>query len=160
MKIMKITDVLTAEHAAFARLFDLVERALVACRTVGEVRMLAGLVEGLLHHHGAAEEHLVYSVLDHVLEEKGDLNRMHQDHKEIDMQLHQLATDPDLARARQRLKAALAACREHFRSEEDGVFPLIHRVLRSETLTELGETYLRQNSVARHSAARSLSDAA
>ena len=55
---MKITDVLVAEHAAFARVFDLVERALAACGTVAEVRMLAGLVEGLLHHHGAAEENL------------------------------------------------------------------------------------------------------
>ena len=96
---MKITDVLVAEHVAFGRLFDHMERALTGCGTVAEVRMLAGLVEGLLQHHGATEEHLVYSVLDHVLEERGELDRLHQDHREIDMQLQQMAADKDLPAA-------------------------------------------------------------
>lgn len=140
--MMKITDVLLAEHATFTRMFDHVERALSNCRTAAEVRLLGSIVEGLLHHHGATEEHLVYSVLDHALEERGELTRMHQDHREIDLQLQRMAAEEDVEAARSRLRAALLASREHFRNEEAAVFPLIHRVLRPETLNELGQCYL------------------
>jgi hypothetical protein len=145
VRMIKITDVLMAEHATFVRVFDHVERALSTCRTVGEVHLLGSVVEGLLQHHGETEEHLVYSVLDHALEERGELTRMHHDHHEIDGHLQRIAAERSLDAARERLKAALLASREHFRNEEAAVFPLIGRVLRPETLTELGRSYLERS---------------
>jgi len=136
-----ITDALVTEHRVFLTVFDQVERALPKLDTLAEAKLLGTLVEDLLHGHADAETNLAYAALDHVLEEKGQLDRMNQDHDEIDARLKQVQTARDLAEGRRLLKAALKASREHFRHEEETVFPLIERVLRRETLLSLGEAW-------------------
>lgn len=135
---MKITEALIVEHTVFTTLFDQIERVLPELTALAEVKLLAALVEGLLHRHGGKEDSLAYLALDHVLEEQGELTRLHHDHQEIDARLEQVRAASDLEAARQLLKAALLASREHFRREERTAFPLIERKLQSETLTELG----------------------
>ena len=137
--MMNITEVLTTEHAVFLTVFDQIERALPKLKRLEEAKMLAGLVEALLQDHGDAETNLAFVALDHALDQKGQLNRLHQDHDEIDDRLRRVKTVTKLPDARRLLKAALLASRQHFRREERTIFPLIEKMLQKETLAELGK---------------------
>jgi len=132
------------EHAIFGTVFDQIERVLPGLNSVPEIRVLASVVEGLLAGHAETETNLAYAALDHVLAEKGKLDRLHRDHKEIDDNFKRVHNAGSLAEAQLLLKKALAASRDHFRYEERVVFPLLERVLASETLGDLGEAALRQ----------------
>jgi hemerythrin-like domain-containing protein len=144
MRIMKITEALTAEHTIFLGVFDQIERALPSLVTPAEVMTMAGVVQGLLEGHAKAETELAYLVLDHVLEHNGELKRMHQDHQEIDDRLRKVHEAKTCAEARRLLKAAILASREHFRGEEKSVFPFLEKTLQGETLAELGKAWLRR----------------
>jgi hemerythrin-like domain-containing protein len=148
MRVMKITEALVAEHNTFLTVFDHIERVLPSLATQTEVRTMASIVEGLLESHAKTETSMAYLALDHVLEQNGELKRMHQDHREIDDRLRNVHTANTCAEARRLLKAALLASREHFQLEERNVFPLLEKVLQRETLLELGQTWL-QRSTAR-----------
>jgi len=132
------------EHAIFCAVFDQIERVLPGLKSVPEVKALATVVEGLLAGHAETEADLAYAALDHVLAEKGELDRLHHDHKEIDNNFKRLHSVGGLAEAQMLLKKALAASREHFRYEERVVFPLLERVLPDEILSGLGEASLRK----------------
>jgi hemerythrin-like domain-containing protein len=137
--MVNITEVLTTEHAVFLTVFDQIERALPKLKRLEEAKMLAGLVEALLQDHGDAETNLAFVALDHALDQKGQLNRLHQDHDEIDDRLRRVKTVTKLPDARRLLKAALLASRQHFRREERTIFPLIEKMLQKETLAGLGK---------------------
>ena len=133
-----ITETLIAEHGVFTDLFTHIEGLLPDLKTLAEVRLLATLVERLLQSHAEAEGNLAYLALDHVLEDKGHIDRLHQDHQEIDASLARAQTSPSLEEARRLLRTAIAASREHFRREERSVFPLLEQALEAETLAALG----------------------
>jgi hemerythrin-like domain-containing protein len=139
---MKITELLTAEHTIYLGVFDQIERVLPSLTTPSEVRTMASIVEGMLEGHAARESNLAYSALDHVLAEKGHLERMHQDHHEIDGRLKQVQTANTCAEGRRLLKTALGVSREHFRLEEQVVFPMLEKLLQPQTLLELGRTWI------------------
>ena len=141
---MKITEALVAEHTIFLNVFDQIERVLPSLTTPIEVRTMASIVEGLLEGHAKTETNLAYLALDHVMENKGELKRMHQDHAEIDDRLRKVHSASSCAQARRLLKSAIAASREHFRAEERSVFPLLERTLQEETLTELGRDWMQR----------------
>lgn len=141
---MRITEALVAEHVIFRGVFDQIERVLPSLTTPGEVRTMASVVQGMLERHADAEANLAYLALDHVLEDKGHLDRMHEDHHEIDSRLKQAQSAKTCAEGRRLLKAALSSGREHFRLEERALFPLLDRVLQKETLDELGNAWLRR----------------
>jgi hemerythrin-like domain-containing protein len=144
MRNMKITEALTAEHSIFLSVFDQIERVLPSLATPAEVRTMASIVQGLLEGHAKTETDLAYLALDHVLEHNGELKRMHQEHHEIDDRLRKVHTAGTCAEARRLLKAAILASREHFRSEECSVFPLLEKSLREETLSDLGKTWMQR----------------
>ena len=144
MLSMKITEALVAEHTIFLSVFDQIERVLPNLTTPAEVAAMASLVEGLLTGHAKTETNLAYLALDHVLQDKGELKRMHQDHHEIDDRLRKVHTAKTCAEARRLLKAAILSSREHFRAEEQKVFPFLEKTLMEATLTELGENWLRR----------------
>jgi hemerythrin-like domain-containing protein len=147
MRVMKITEALVAEHNTFLTVFDQIEHILPSLTTQKEVSTMASLVEGVLESHAKTETNMAYLALDHVLEQKGELKRMHQDHHEIDDRLRGVHTAKTCAEARGLLKAALLASREHFQLEERSVFPLIEKVLQKDTLLELGQTWLKRSAV-------------
>lgn len=128
----------------FTTVFDQIEQTLPQLRTPGEAKMLAGLVEALLQDHGDAETNLAFVALDHALDNKNRLDRLHQDHDEIDDRLRQVRKATELADARRLLRAALLATRHHFRREERLIFPLIEKMLQKETLTKLGEVWMQR----------------
>jgi len=142
-----ITEVLILEHALFRQLFDQIERIVDRSRSAREVKSLAAVVEGLLSGHGESETNLAYSVLDHVLAERGVLNHLHQEHREFDSHFARIRGASDPAEAVRLLKAALAASREHFQHEEESVFPVLERTLQPETLGALGGQWRKRDSV-------------
>ena len=137
-----ITKALVMEHAIFSGIFDQIERVLVGVPTAGEVKLLASLVEGLLREHGEAETNLAYAALDHVLADREALNRLYEDHHEIDEKFKHIHRTTDAEEALRLLKKALTATREHFRREEEGVFPLLERTLQPDTLGTLGREWM------------------
>jgi hemerythrin-like domain-containing protein len=147
MAIMNITEALIAEHTIFLGVFDQIERVLPSLVTLAEVRTMANIVEGMLRGHAETEANLAYLALDHVLQDKGELQRMHQDHHEIDGRLKKVHTANTCAEARRLLKAALVSSREHFQGEERSVFPLLEKALHQDTLAELGRTWMQRSKV-------------
>ena len=139
---MKITDALITEHTIYLGVFDQIERVLPSLTSPAEIRTMGMIIEGMLRGHADKEANLAYLALDHVLAEKGPLDRMHHDHHEIDSRLRKLQTTNSCAEARRLLQTSLAACREHFQLEERVLFPLLERSLKEETLTDLGSTWL------------------
>ena len=144
---MKITEALVAEHTIFLTVFDQIERVLPSLATQTEVSTMASMVEGLLESHAKTETNVAYLALDHVLEQNGELKRMHQDHHEIDDRLRKVHTAETCAEARKLLKSALLTSREHFQLEERSVFPFIEKVLQQDTLVELGQTWLQRSAL-------------
>jgi hemerythrin-like domain-containing protein len=147
MHNMKITEALVAEHTIFLSVFDQIERVLPSLTTPAEVRTMASIVEGLLEGHAKTETNLAYLALDHVLADNGELQRMHQDHHEIDDRLRKVHTANTCAEARRLLKLVLVTTREHFCGEERNVFPLLEKVLQPETLADLGQSWLQRQVV-------------
>jgi hemerythrin-like domain-containing protein len=141
---MKITEALVVEHTIFLSVFDQIERALPALTTLVEAQTMVTIVEGLLLTHGETEQNLAYLALDHMLADKGRLDRLYQEHQEIDEHLRQAHTALDLTEARRLLKAGLGIARRHFKYEERQVFPLLEKVLQHETLTDLGGVWLQR----------------
>ena len=141
---MTITESLLAEHAVLSAVFDQVGTLLPKLGTVAEIKVLTRLVTGLLDGHGETEKNLAYVALDHVLEDKGQLDRMHQDHHEIDARLRRAQTAPTVEEARRLLAMALRASREHFRLEERAVFPVLEKALQGQTLGELGNAWMQR----------------
>jgi hemerythrin-like domain-containing protein len=137
-----ITEVLVVEHSLFCTLFERIEGALPRLVTAREVKLLGSMVEGMLSGHAQTEASLAYSVLDHVLKEDGRLHRLHQDHHEIDGRLKRVQEVDDLAEAADLLRQAMAASREHFRREEEIIFPFLERILKTQTLETLGDAWM------------------
>jgi hypothetical protein len=133
-----ITNFLTTEHALFCELFDEIDRLLPGVRTAAEVRLLSRLVEGVLSRHADVEQNLAYAALDHALAEKGEMNQLYQDHEEIDACLHHATLAKEFVEAVRFLKAGLKASREHFRREEETVFPLFEKLFDPAALEALG----------------------
>ena len=122
---MKITDALVAEHTIFLGIFGQIERALPSLATPAEVQTMAAIVEGMLHGHAEKETNFAYLALDHALAEKGCLERLHQDHEEIDARLRKVHSARTCAEARRLLRAAILASREHFLGEERVSLPAV-----------------------------------
>lgn len=135
---LKITEALVLEHRVFAVVFDQIEKALPRATTPGEVQTFADVMVGLLTDHGREESELAYLALDHVLHDCGQLERLHQEHQEIDASLERVRSADTCDEARHLLETALTATRRHMRFEEETVFPVLEQALRPETLAELG----------------------
>jgi hemerythrin-like domain-containing protein len=139
---MKITDALVAEHTIFLVVFDEIEQVLPSLTTPAEIRTMARVMERMLHSHAARENNLAFIALDHAIAEKGHLERMYQDHQEIDSRLGKVHTTATCAESRRLVKAAIAASREHFALEERFLFPMLEKTLHSDTLNDLGRNWI------------------
>jgi hemerythrin-like domain-containing protein len=123
----------------FCELFDEIDRLLPDVRTVAEVRLLGRLVEGVLSRHADVEQNLAYAALDQALAGKGELNQLYQDHEEIDACLQHATLAVEFVEAVRFLRAGLKASREHFRREEETVFPLFEKLFDPAAMEALGE---------------------
>ncbi len=141
---MKITEALLAELVVFHNIFDHIERVVPNLKTLGEVVGWAELMENLLLAHGKAEEDLVFAPLNHYLEQLGQSDSFEHEHREIDNSLLQVKAARRLPEARRLLLRAVTASRKHFDRDERIVFPLAEKVMKKETLVELGKVWMKQ----------------
>ncbi len=141
---MKITEALFAEHLVFHNMFDHIEAAIPNLKTLAEVKSLAALMESLLKAHSDTEDELFIGPLEHCFEQIGQRDAFLEEHQEIDDSLKNLQQARHLQEGRQLLLAAVTYSRKHFDKEERIVFPLAERVLKHETLTALGQTWMEQ----------------
>lgn len=141
---MKITDILLAEHIVFHNVFDHIERALPGLRTAGQIKALAELLESLLRGHSETEDDLVLAPLEHCLEQIGQRDSFECEHREIDASLLRIRNAKTAAEARRLLQRAVAYSRKHFDREERIVFPLAEKVMKRDTLSQLGKAWIKQ----------------
>ena len=138
---MKITEALIVEHRIFLTVFDQIDRVLADAKTLSEVVILASLVKSMLEDHDGTETNLAYLACDHALQDKDQLDRMSQEHQEIDARLRKVGSARTGMQARRLLAAAIDFSREHMQFEELSVFPSLESVLQPETLDELGSRW-------------------
>src|SRR2546422_374164 len=106
---MKITEALFAEHQVFHNLFDYIERNLHKSRTLGEVKILAALMEKMLEAHSRTEDELFIGPLEHCFEQIGHCETFHKEHHEIDGNLKMAQQAKQPKQARQLLLAAVVS---------------------------------------------------
>ena len=141
---MKITEALLAEHMVFHNLFDHLEEAAPRFKTLPEVKAAAALLEKLLKAHSDTEDALFLGPLEHCFEQIGQRDAFVAEHDEMDGQLRLIQKARRLSEARRLLLQAVAHSRRHFDREERIVFPMAERVLKSKTLSQLGQAWHEQ----------------
>jgi hemerythrin-like domain-containing protein len=146
--MMKITQVLMAEHAVFHNLFDHIEAAVPRLKTPGEVKLLATLVDKVLAPHSKTEDDLFIEPLEHCFEQIGQSETFHAEHRQIEETLAKVQKARTLGDAKRILLSAIAAARDHFDKEERIVFPMAERVLKAKTLSDLGREWLQKRDAA------------
>ena len=138
---MIITEALRAEHVVFHNLFDHIERTLPKLRTLAEVHALAALMHDLLVAHAKVEDELILEPLEHCIAQLGQQETFHQEHEEIDQSLKDTLTSTHVRNARKLLQTAVLASRTHFDKEERLIFPMAEKLLKTQTLGILGESW-------------------
>jgi len=146
--LMRITDILRAEHTVFHHLFDHVEAMAPRLKTLGEIRSLAVLVDKVMAPHSKTEDELFIEPLEHCFEQIGQRETFHHEHELIEETLVKVGKARDLKTARKLLIGVITAARKHFDKEERIVFPLAERVLKANTLTALGNEWRRRREAA------------
>jgi len=145
---MKITHILVAEHVVFHNLFDHIEKTLPRLKTLAEVKSLGATLDALMRPHANTEDELLMGPLEHCLEQIGQNETFHEEHEEIDDQLAQVQKARGPKQARELLLRAVLRSREHFDKEERIVFPLAERLLKTKTLSSLGDEWLKRRDAA------------
>jgi hypothetical protein len=141
---MKITEALMAEHLVFHTLFDHVEKMAPAFKTLAEVRSIAALTECMLAAHSKTEDELFIEPMEPSFEQIGHCDTFHHEHNLIEQNLALVRKSRQVKEARHLLLATILMCRSHFDKEERIVFPMAERILKSKTLTDLGQTWMNQ----------------
>ncbi len=145
---MKITEILVAEHAVFHNLFDHIEKTLPRLKTLAEVKSLAATLDALMRPHANTEDDLLMGPLEHCLEQIGQSELFHEEHEEIDAKLAEVQKARGPKQARDLLLRAVLRSREHFDKEERIVFPLAERLLKTKTLSSLGDEWMKRRDAA------------
>ena len=146
--VMKITEALMAEHVVFQTLFDHIERTTPKLQSLAEVKSLAAVLESTLSAHSRTEDTLLIEPMDHCLEQMGQADRFHQEHREIDSSLAEIRAARQVKSARSLLLRAVAYSRNHFDKEERILFPLAEKVLKARTLRTLACDWMKQREAA------------
>ena len=139
---MKITEILVAEHVVFHNLFDHIEQRAPELRSLAEVKLLAATLEVLMRAHAKTEDELLIEPLGHCLSQIGQSETFHEEHEEIDSRLAEVQKTRGAKQARELLLHTVLRSREHFDKEERIVFPLAERVMKTKTLSSLGDEWM------------------
>jgi hemerythrin-like domain-containing protein len=144
---MKITDAFIAEHAVIYAQLDHLEQAIPAARTLGELKVMAGLLEAALKPHAEAEDEFLFNGLEPGLDQMGKLEKVQHEHDAICKGL----TDVKHARrkkdAQRRLLAIVHLTRKEFDLEDRVIFKMAEELLHEPTLHRLGKLWARQRLV-------------
>lgn len=139
---MDILSALVIEHGVFNAMFDWIQGQVVAnpaqSRIAGPFMMAARLLET----HARLEEELLFSAMEPRLSAGGVKEELLQksEHKRLEAMVKDgisyAASNPGSA------ISAIEFARQHFRGEEDVLFPLARKVLSPAHLDQLGECML------------------
>ena len=141
---MRITDILRAEHTVFHHLFDHIETSAPRLKSLAEVKSLAKLVDKVMAPHSKTEDDLFIEPLEHCFEQIGQRETFHHEHEVIEQIFAKVHKARELATAKKLLIGAMAASRKHFDKEERIVFPMAERILKTKTLTDLGNEWMKR----------------
>jgi hemerythrin-like domain-containing protein len=85
--------------------------------------------------------------LEHCFDQIGQKETFHDEHEMIEAMHAKIQKAHDVKSAKKLLLGAVVASRKHFDKEERIVFPMAERILTANTLSNLGETWLRRRKV-------------
>lgn len=160
---MKITDALKGEHGVFYAQFEFLDTA-IETESLGVIKSLGAMLAAALAPHAHIENDILFPALEEQLGEGGPTRQFRFEHEEIEgklKELHELkgthdeiegalARLPDtknVAQARELIRDALFAAREHFAKEENMLFPMADQMLEERTLENLGREWAERRNV-------------
>jgi len=141
---MKITEILVAEHVVLHNLFDHLEQTAPRLKSLVEIKSLSAALDVLMRAHARTEDDLLVEPLEHYLAQIGQSETFHEEHDEIEAEMAQVQKARSTKQARELLLQAVLRSREHFDKEERIVFPLAERVMKSKTLSSLGDEWMKR----------------
>ena len=141
---MKITDAFIAEHAVIHTQLDHLEHAIPAAATLGEVKVMAALLDAALRPHAEAEDELLFNGLEPGLDQMGKLEKVQHEHDAICKGLEQVRAARTKKEAQRKLLGVVHLTRKEFDLEYRIIFRMAEELLREETLNRLGKTWARK----------------
>jgi hemerythrin-like domain-containing protein len=144
---MKITDAFIAEHAVIYAQLDHLDHAIPAARTLGEVKVMASLLEAALKPHADAEDELLFNGLEPGLDQMGKLEKVQHEHDAICKGLERVQTARTKKEAQRRLLNVVHLTRKEFDLEDRILFRMAEELLREDTLMKLGKSWARKRIV-------------
>jgi hemerythrin-like domain-containing protein len=140
--MMDIIEALIAEHRTIEGILSGLENEIPGITSVEAARNITNVLMPVLARHGNIEREIAYKAFDHALAEKGELYRFNQEHEDLDANAKKINAATTAGDARERLKIFIQEARDHFRYEEQNLFPRIRKVLPASALEKLGEPLL------------------
>ena len=144
---MKITDAFIAEHAVIYAQLDYLEHAIPAAKSLGEIKVMAGLLEAALKPHAEAEDELLFNGLEPGLDQMGKLEKVQHEHDAICNGLQQVQIARTRKDAQRRLLNVVHLTRKEFDLEDRIIFRMAEEILREDTLMKLGRSWARKRFV-------------
>ena len=144
---MKITDAFIAEHAVIYAQLDYLEDAIPAAKTLGEIKVMAGMLEAVLKPHADAEDELLFNGLEPGLDQMGKLEKVQHEHDAICHGLEQVRISRTRKDAQRRLTNVVHLTRKEFDMEDRIIFRMAEEILREDTLVKLGKVWARKRHV-------------
>ena len=141
---MKITDAFIAEHAVIHAQLDYIEHAIPAAKTLGEIKVMAGILEAALKPHAEAEDELLFNGLEPGLDQMGKLEKVQHEHDAICGGLSRVQSARSKKDAQRRLLNVVHLTRKEFDLEDRIIFRMAEELLREETLLKLGKAWARK----------------
>jgi hemerythrin-like domain-containing protein len=139
---MKITDGLLGEHAIFYQLFDALDDVLDRATSSGEIQRAFDAVTPAILSHAELEDEQLFSQIGRG--EAGIIAVMRSEHREIETVARGLSRTTTLAQTQSDARRLLDMLRDHFRREEEVLFPLCETALDASELEAFGERYKRE----------------
>jgi len=137
---LTITDALYGEHGPLYALFGHLEES--APRWELADLLLAGrCLEAALLSHAKVEDDLLFPAVEARMPPGGPAAQMRLEHEEIDAELTRLRNADTEAEGRRALATAIALARDHFKKEEQVLFPLAEELVGREELERLCQSW-------------------
>jgi hypothetical protein len=138
---MRITDALRGEHGAYCGLFDQIESLAEEAEVLAQIHNATIALNTEITSHAKLEESLLIPSLKPFLEDDRLVTAMRDEHTRMDQSLEKVEDAQDLEDAVDWIRYCIGFAREHFRKEEQFLFPLADEVLSEEELARLGQAW-------------------
>ena len=138
---MRITDALRGEHGAYCGLFDQVNSLVDEVEIIAQIQNATIALNTEIVSHGKLEETLLIPALRPYLEDDRLVTAMRDEHTRMEQSLEKVEDAQDLQDAVDWIHYCIGFAREHFRKEEEFLFPLADEMLSEAELARLGHAW-------------------